>query len=714
MTFTRTRPLFAFATCASLAAIVACSGDAKLQYPETAKGEVADDYHGTSVADPYRWLEDDKSAETVAWVKAENDLTFGYFAAIPYRDALKERLTALNNYPKYTAPERRGTQYFFSKNDGLQPQSVIYMQDGLDGDPKVLLDPNTFSTDATTRLSAFSVSANGKYAAYGKAVGGGDWNEYYILDIATGQTLPDKIEWVKVSNPSWAGDGFFYSRYPAPKAGGEISGVNENHQVYFHKVGTTQAQDQLVFEDAAHGQRFHTVSVTEDERYAVLDVSDRGAGKQGNALFVRDLKSGNAAFTPLIPDITNDSYSVLENVGSSFLVETNHGAPNGRVVLIDPSRRDESNWTMVLAEKEQPLQSVSTGGGKIFASYLVDVTTKVSVHAMDGTLEHDITLPGLGTAGGFGGLHDDTVLFYSFTSFAYPPTIFKYDVAANSSTEFRKVDIPGFNADDYEVKQEFVPSKDGTKIPVFLTYKKGLKLDGNNPTQLYGYGGFNITTAPSFSASRIALLENGFVFASANMRGGGEYGETWHEAGTKLKKQNVFDDFIAVADWLVANKYTSNKKLSLLGGSNGGLLVAAVMNQRPELAHAVIAQAGVMDMLRFQKFTIGWNWIADYGTSDNADEFKALYAYSPIHNITAREYPATLITTADHDDRVIPGHSFKYAATLQAAQTGNEPILIRVETNSAHGASSVTKQIEITADLYAFLFKNLGVTPKSP
>lgn len=707
------RPRFVLATLGTLVVLAACAGDSAppLQYPDTARGDVVDDYHGTVVADPYRWLEDDQSAETVAWVKAQNDLTAGYLAEIPFRETLRERLTTLSNYPKFGQPFRRGAQYFFSKNDGLQPQSVIYIQDGLEGEPRVLLDPNSFSTDGTTRMSEFAVSHDGRYAAYGKAVGGGDWSEYYVLDIATGQTLPDKVEWVKVSGASWAGDGFFYSRYPAPTAGAEITGVNENHQVFFHRVGTDQAQDELVFEDPAHPQRFHTVNVTEDERYAVLSVSDRGAGKQGNALFVRDLRAPTPVFTPLVPDITDDSYRVIGNTGDAFLVETNHGAPNGRVVRINLPRTAEANWTTILAEQAQPLQGASTGGGKLFASYLVDVATKVNVHALDGMLEHELTLPGLGTAGGFGGLQDDTVLFYSFSSFAYPPTIFKYDVASNTSSEFHRVEIPGFNADDYEVTQVFVPSKDGTQVPMFLTYKKGIALDGTNPTLMYGYGGFNIVTAPGFSALRIALLEQGMVYASVNMRGGGEYGETWHEAGTKLKKQNVFDDFIAAADWLVANKYTSHEKLALQGGSNGGLLVATVMNQRPDIARVVIAQAGVMDMLRFQKFTIGWNWIADYGSSDDAAEFQALYAYSPIHNITPQAYPATLITTADHDDRVIPGHSFKYAATLQAAQTGDQPILIRVETNSAHGASSVTKQIEITADVYAFLFRNLGMEP---
>jgi len=707
------RRLAVFTAFAALAvALTACSNPPKYRYPETLKGAQVDDYHGTQVADPYRWLEDDNSPETLAWVKAQNDLTFDYLRRITFRSAMTERLRTLDNYPKYGSPFRRGDYFFFSKNEGQQKQSVIYIQKGLEGEPEVLIDPNTFSAEGTTRLSTFSVSKDAKYAAYGKAVGGGDWSEYYVMDIATKETLADVLKWVKVSGVSWAGDGFFYSRYPEPAAGDEITSVNENHQVYFHKAGTPQADDQLVFEDAAHPQRFHNVEVTEDERYAILTVSDRGTGKNGNALFVRDLRSRDTAFAPLVPEITDDEYSVIDNVGTAFLVYTNHLAPNGKVVRIDPQRPAEESWTDVLPEKEQPLQSASTAGGKLFATYLQDVSTKASVHALDGELENEIALPGLGSAGGFGGLRDDKFVFYTFTSFAYPPTIFQYDIATKESAVFRQVEVPAFHAEDFEVKQVFYTSKDGTSIPMYLTYKKGLEPNGANPTLLYGYGGFNSSVAPSFSPFRIALLENGFVYASANLRGGGEYGEKWHQAGTKLNKQTVFDDFIAAAEWLIANKYTSSDKLALMGGSNGGLLVAAVMNQRPDLARVVVAQAGVMDMLRFDKFTIGWNWIPDYGTSSDPEQFKALYAYSPLHNIKPGPYPATLITTADHDDRVIPGHSFKYAAALQAAQTADQPVMIRVETMSAHGASSTEKQIEITGDIYSFIFNNLGLPPR--
>lgn len=695
---------------AAVALGAGCQQAPKIEYPATRVVDQVDDYHGTSVADPYRWLEDDTAAEVGAWVAAQNAVTNGYLEAIPGRDALKARLQALYNYPKYGSPFRRGELYFFSKNDGLQNQSVIYVQKGLDGEPEVLLDPNTFSADGTTTLSAFSVSRDGKYAVYGQSVGGSDWSEYRVLDIATKQPLSDVVRWVKVSGAAWAGDGFFYSRYPEPAAGQELTSKNENHQVFYHKLGTAQEADELVFEDAAHPQRFHIVGTTEDERYAVLEVSDRGSGLKGNAVFYRDLSKGDKTFKPLVPDITDDTYTVVENVGGAFLVQTDHGAPNGRVVRIDPARLDEASWTVVLPERPEPLQGAGTAGGKLFATYLKDVATAAYVFELDGTGEYEIQLPGLGAAGGFGGLRDDASVFYTYTSFNYPPTIFKYDIATRESTEFRRAEVPGFNADDYEVKQVFVPSKDGTKVPMFLTYRKGLELNGQNPTLLYAYGGFAITLGPSFSALRVALLEKGFVYAQANLRGGGEYGETWHEAGMKLNKQNVFDDFIACAEWLKANGYTSTEKLALQGGSNGGLLVGAVTNQRPDLAKAVVAQAGVMDMLRFHKWTIGWNWIADYGSSDDPEEFKALYAYSPVHNVKpGTSYPAVLITTADHDDRVVPAHSFKYAAAMQAAQAGSAPILIRIETQSAHGASSTEKQLEITADVDAFLFHVLGV-----
>ena len=681
-------------------------------YPATKKVDVVDDYFGTKVADPYRWLEDDRSPEVAAWVEAENKVTFAYLDKIAYRGQLKDRLTKLLNYPKYSAPTRRGAYYFFSKNDGLQNQSVQYIQKGLEGTPDVLLDPNKFSADGTSRLGSYSLSHTGKYVGYGISEGGSDWNDIYILDVATKKRLTDHLEWVKFSGASWRGDeGFYYNRYPTPPEGKKMTTKNEFQKVYYHKIGTPQSEDQLIYEDNEHPGRFHGVGLTDDLRFEILSHSDSASGKKGNSVFFRDLFGNEKTFTPIIADIGDDRYGVIDNVGDKFLIETNHNAPNGKVVLYDPIT---STWKDIVPEKPEPLEIANTVGGKLFVTYLKDVTTRAYVYSVNGKLENEIALPGPGTAQGFGGRNDDKVTFYVFTSLNYPPTIYKYDIATQKSSVFRTVDIPGFKSADYETKEVFYNSKDGTGVPMFLTYKKGIKLDGNNPTLLYGYGGFNITNSPAFSALRIALLEQRVVYASANMRGGGEYGEKWHEAGTKLQKQTVFDDFIAAAEYLIKERFTSPSRLAIHGVSNGGLLVGAVSNQRPDLYKVVIQQAGVMDMLRFHKFTIGSAWISDYGSSEqNEAQFKALYAYSPVHNIKpGTKYPATLITTADHDDRVVPGHSFKYAAALQTAQAGDNPVLIRIDTKSGHGPSSTTKTLEQTADIYAFIFQNLGVTPK--
>jgi prolyl oligopeptidase len=699
----------ALLACVSATAVVA----QKLQYPASKKVEQTDTYFGVKVADPYRWLEDEGSPETARWVEGQNKVTFAYLDKIPYRALLKERLTKLYNYARYSAPYRRGDYYIFTKNDGLQNQNVVYVQKGIDGAPEVLLDPNKFSTEGTTQLGALSISRDAKYAAYCKASGGSDWRDCYVLEVATRKQLADELKWVKVSGLAWAGDGFYYSRYDAPEKGKELTSKNENHKVYFHRVGTPQSEDELVFEDKSRAQRFNNIDTTDDERFALLTVSDRGTGKKGNALFFRDAKAGDKTWRPIVAEVGDSSFGVVDNVGDKLLVETDHKAPNGRVFLLDPKNPSEKDWKDVLPERPEPLQSANTGGGKLFATYLKDVTTRAYVYTLDGKLENEVQLPALGIAGGFGGQRDDRFIFYTFSTFNFAPSIYRYDIAARKSTLFRAPEIPGFRPADYEVKQVFFTSRDGTRVPMFVVHKRGLKLDGRNPTLLYGYGGFNVSTTPGFSAQRLALLEQGFVYVSANMRGGGEYGEKWHEQGTKLKKQNVFDDFIGAAEWLISNKYTSPDRLAVHGVSNGGLLVGAVANQRPELFKAVIQQAGVMDMLRFHKFTIGWNWIADYGSSDNEAEFKALYAYSPIHNLKAgAKYPATLITTADHDDRVVPAHSFKYAAALQEAQGGDNPVLIRIDTRSGHGASSTTKAIEQNADIYSFLMYNLGVTPK--
>jgi len=683
-----------------------------LDYPQTRKDNQVDDYHGTKVADPYRWLEDDNSAETAKWVEAENKVTFGYLDKIPYRGQLKARLEQLFNYPKYTTPFRRGDYLFFTKNDGLQNQNVVYVQKGLEGAPELLIDPNKFSADGTSRLGILEVSPDGRYAAYGVSVGGSDWQDVHVIEVAGKKVLSDDLKWTKFTSVGWAGNGFFYSRFDAPEAGHELSSKNEFQKVYYHVFGAPQSEDELIYEDKQNPQRFKDVGTTDDERFAILSITDQGKGKRGNALYFRDLSKKEKTFTPIITEITDDRFDIIDNIGDKFLVFTNQNAPNGRLALYDPAN-PKSLWKEILPEKPETLENVTTLGGKIFASYLKDVASRVDVYNLSGQLENEIELPGAGTASGFHGNRGDTNAFYIYTSFNYPPTVFRYDLGSRKSVVYHAPEIHGFRPEDYETKQVFYSSKDGTRVPMFLVYKRGLKLDGTNPTLLYAYGGFNATIAPAFSPLRLALLEQGFVYASANLRGGGEYGEKWHDAGTKLKKQNVFDDFIAAAEWLIANKYTSTEKLAINGASNGGLLVGAVMNQRPELFRVAVPQVGVMDMLRFQKFTIGWNWADDYGSSDNAEQFKAIYAYSPLHNIKpGAKYPATLITTADHDDRVVPAHSFKYAATLQVEASRANPVLIRIDTKSGHGASSTTKAIETAADIYSFVFYNLGVTPK--
>ena len=680
------------------------------KFPNTRKSDQVDDYHGVNVADPYRWLEDDNSAETGAWVKAENEVTFAYLEKIPYRLQVRHRLEQLFNYVRYTPPVHRGKYYIFSKNDGLQNQNVLYVQEGLDGAPEVLLDPNKFSTDGTSRLSFSEASRDGQYLAYGISVGGSDWQEGHLLEIATRKVLPDELKWIKASEIAWAVGGFYYSRYPAPREGHSLSSKNEFHQVYFHKVGTPQSADELIFEDKNNPERFHFVVTSDDSKYAFLLVTDGGKGKKGNSLAYQDLHSKDKTFIPIVSEITDDSFTPLYDNNAKFLIETNRNAPNNKIVLYDPAN---SSWTDVIPEQPNVIDFAGVVGGKVVVSYLKDVASHVYIYDLNGKQENQLKLPGVGTAFEFQGTNTDSNLFFGFTSPIYPSTIFRYDIATKDITAYRAPQIPGFNSDNYETKQVFYSSKDGTRIPMFITYKKGLQLNGKNPTLLYGYGGFNISETPIFRPLVLGLLEQGFLFASANLRGGGEYGERWHDAGAKLNKQNVFDDFIAAAEWLIDSKYTSTEHLAINGGSNGGLLVGAVMNQRPELFRVAVPQVGVMDMLRFQKFTIGWNWISDYGTSDNVEQFKVLYSYSPLHNIRpGAKYPATLITTADHDDRVVPAHSFKYAATLQALASHDNPILIRVETKSGHGASSTTKGIEITADVYSFIFYNLGVTPK--
>ncbi|MBY0481232.1 MAG: prolyl oligopeptidase family serine peptidase [Chitinophagaceae bacterium] len=700
-----------------LSILLACSFSfimiqAQLNYPVTKKVNQVDNYHGVSVADPYRWLEDDHSDDTKAWVKAQNEVTFKYLSQIPYREGFKKRIEKLSNYAKFSSPQRKGEWFYFYKNDGLQNQSVLYRQKGINGAPELVLNPNILSPDGTTRLIGFVLNKDGRYAAWGISKGGSDWQEYYVRDMQTGMDMGDTLSWVKVSGIAWKGNGFYYSRYPAPEKGKELSTKNENHQVWYHLVGTKQTDDKLIYDDPKNPQRFHGVSTTDDERFAFLNISDRGKGLDGNAILFSDQQAADKSFKPIIAEPGNFRYSIVDNIGSDLLIETNENAQNGKLMKVSSYHPEKANWKTILPEKSEPLTSVSSVGGKLFANYLKDVTSRIYVYDFEGKLQSEVKLPSLGNAGGFGGEQSDPFTFYTFSTFNYPATIFKYDIATGSSTVFQKPELQ-FDPADYTVEQVFYSSKDQTKIPMFLVYKKGLKKDGKNPTILYGYGGFNISSTPAFSAALIPWMEQGGIYAVANLRGGAEYGEKWHEAGMKLKKQNVFDDFIAAGEFLISKKYTSTNFLAIRGGSNGGLLVGAVMNQRPDLMKVTIAQVGVMDMLRFQKFTIGWNWIADYGSSDNKEEFEAQYKYSPLHNIRAgTKYPATLITTADHDDRVVPAHSFKYAATLQEKNASKNPTVIRIDTNSGHGASNTAKNIETTADIYSFILFNMGIVPK--
>ena len=685
-------------------AFPSCKKPEKITYPVTRKTEQADNYFGTKVADPYRWLEDDKSPETARWVEAQNAVTFGYLDKIPFRQALHKRLTEIYNYPRYSSPRRAGEYYFFSKNDGLQNQSVLYVQKGLEGQPEVFVDPNRLSPDGTVRILLISFSRNRKYVAISRSEAGSDWSEIRIMEIATKRELPDRIQWVKFSNAAWLGDGFFYSGYEKPAAGQELTAKNEFQKIFYHRLGDPQEKDQLVYEDKQHPLRYFGVAATELEEYAFLSVSE---GTSGTELYWKDLKKKGAPFELLIKGFDNDS-APIDNVGDKFLVYTNMDAPNFKVVSIDPKKPAKENWQTVIPEKPEVLSWANAAGGRLFCGYLEDANTKVYQHGFNGKLVREIGLPALGTADGFEGWRDDTTLFYTFTSFTFPPAIYKYDIAGGKSDVFRTAEVK-FTPGDYEVKQVFYESKDKTKVPMFVVYRKGLALDGKNPCYLTGYGGFDISVQPAFSPALIALLENGCVFAEPNLRGGGEYGETWHKAGMLQNKKKVFDDFIAAAEYLIKTGYTSKDKLAIAGASNGGLLVGAAMTQRPDLFKVALPAVGVMDMLRFHKFTVGWGWAVEYGSSDNEKDFKTLYAYSPLHNIKdGVAYPATLVTTADHDDRVVPAHSFKFIATLQEKQGGDNPVLIRIETRSGHGSSNVTKAIEETADRYAFFLYNVG------
>jgi prolyl oligopeptidase len=691
----------------SMMILGACQLKTKLVYPAAEKDNTVDNYFGTEVPDPYRWLENDTTQATAAWVEAENKVTNEYLAKIPFREQLKQRLTDLVNYERIGIPQKKNGKYYFSKNNGLQNQSVLYAKDSLDGEATVLLDPNTLSDDGTVALSGISFSNDGKYMAYTVSRSGSDWREIYVIDLATRKLLDDHILWSKFSGASWKGDGFYYSAYDAPVAGKEFSNVNENHKIYYHKLGEPQSKDMLAFQNPEEPKRFYSTEVSEDER--VLFIFESGAGS-GNNLFLKDLTKANAPVIALTSDMEY-SYYPIEVTGNKIYFITNYQSPKYRIMTADIASPKLSEWKELVPENESVLSSARIIGGRLILTYDKDASNHAYVFGLDGKQLHEIILPALGSVG-FSGDKDDKETFYSFTSFTYPATIFKYDMDKNVSELYLAPKV-AFNPEDYMTEQVFYPSKDGTKIPMFLTYKKGLKKDGNNPVFLYGYGGFNISLNPGFSTSRLPFLENGGIYAQTNLRGGGEYGEDWHQAGTKLNKQNVFDDFIAAAEYLIQEKYTNKGKLSVVGGSNGGLLVGAVVNQRPDLFKVAIPEVGVMDMLRYHVFTIGWNWASDYGTSaDNEEMFRYLYAYSPIHNIKndGTPYPAILVTTADHDDRVVPAHSFKYIATLQASDTGDAPKLVRIETKAGHGGGKpLAKQIEETADIYAFIMYNLGM-----
>ena len=677
-------------------------------YPEAFRDEtVVDDYFGTEVADPYRWLENDTSAETNAWVEAERKVTDDYLSHIPFRGAIKERLTQLMNYERYSVPSKRFGRYVFSKNDGLQNQSVIYIQYP-DQEPEVLLDPNKLSDDGTVSLGGGSMSNDGKYYAYLIQRSGSDWQEIYVMDVDTKELLPDHIEWAKFSGASWYKDGFFYAAYDKPIEGKEFSNVNENHKIYYHKLGTSQDQDELFYSNPKQPRYFHQVEVTEDEHYMFLYESGQGSG---STLWIRDMQDPKGKFV-LIADDMDYYYNPIKVIDGKIYLQTNYGAPKGRVVIAPVDAPQIANWKDLIPESDNVLVAAQMAAGKMIVTYDKDAANHAYVYNLDGQMLHEIDLPTFGEVG-FSSRYEEPEVFYGFTSFVYPTTVFKYDIETNTSTVFRAPQVD-FNPEDFMTEQVFVTSKDGTKVPMFLTYKKSLKKDGKNPTLLYGYGGFNITLNPGFATSRLPFLENGGIYAQMNLRGGNEYGEEWHQAGTKLQKQNVFDDCIACAEYLIANNYTSPNYLAVNGGSNGGLLVGAVVNQRPDLFRVAVPQVGVMDMLRYHLFTIGWNWASDYGTSeDDEPRFKALYAYSPLHTIKSGDnvhYPAIMVTTADHDDRVVPAHSFKYAAALQAAQTGSEPKIIRIDSKAGHGGGKpIAKVLEEYADIYAFILYNMGL-----
>tara|TARA_B100001109_G_scaffold247313_1_gene236960 strand:+ start:1982 stop:4150 length:2169 start_codon:yes stop_codon:yes gene_type:complete len=670
-------------------------------YPEVRKDSVVDDYYGTQVSDPYRWLENDTSAETAAWVKAQNEVSFDYLAQIPYRDQIRERLTELWDYEKVGTPFKHGDYYFIYKNDGVQNQSVLYYQKGLDGTQEVLLDPNTLSDDGTASINGMGFSKDGKYMAYGISRAGSDWVTIQVMQLDNKQMLSDKVEYVKFSGISWQKDGFYYSAYEPPKEGSDYSGKNEFHTVYYHQLGTEQSEDKLIYRDGKYPLRNAGGGVTKDEEYLLISTSE---STHGNALRIK--KMGDD-FKMMVNDFETEN-SLFHHLGNGkFLIQTNYNAPNGMVAIADYNNPEQKNWKPFIAEKDYVLRGVSVAGGKLIASYMKDVQSKLEVYDLEGNYQYDIELPGIGIAG-FSGDEDENTAFYSFSSYTYPTTIFKYDIAKNTSEVYFAPELD-FDPAAYVTEQVFYKSKDGQEVPMFITHKKGLKKDGSNPTFLYGYGGFNISITPRFSVRNLVFLEQGGVYAVANLRGGSEYGEDWHKAGWRTNKQNVFNDFIAAGEYLIAEKYTSSKHLAIHGRSNGGLLAGAVMTQRPDLMAVSIPGVGVLDMLRYHKFTIGWAWAGEYMSSeDSLKAFEYLYGYSPLHNVKeGTAYPATMVVTADHDDRVVPAHSFKFISELQAKHGGDAPVLIRVDVDAGHGAGKPTeKVIDEWADVWSFVLWN--------
>lgn len=685
----------------------------QLQYPSAPTADVVDDYFGIKVSDRFRPLENDTSALTAAWVEAENAVTRGYLDKIPYREQIKNRLTDINNYHKHGVPFRRKDgKYYFYENDGLRNQAVLYRMDSIGATPEVFLDPNSLSEDGTVALTGVFFSNDNRYVAYTISRSGSDWTEIYVMDALTKELLPDHIEWAKFTGASWQGNGFYYSAYDQPEAGKEFSNANVNHRIYYHQLGTKQSDDKLVYEDAEHPLHFHSAQVSDDE--SLLFVYGSGEGR-GNSLMVKRLNDPNSDWVVMEPS-QNEELSVVDVINDTIYMVTAYDAPRYRLVTAmadNPARR---NWRDLVPQQDAVLTSVNMAGDNMIVTFDRDAANHAYLYNRDGKLIREIQLPGFGSVG-FSASRRHNEVFYVFTSFVYPSAVFRYDMASGESKLYRAPEIAGFNPDDYITEQVFYPSADGTKIPMFLTYKKSLKRDKSNPVYLYGYGGFNITLNPGFSANRLIWLENGGVYAQTNLRGGGEYGEEWHEAGTKMNKLNVFNDFIAAAEYLIDQEWTSPSKIAIVGGSNGGLLVGATANMRPDLFKVAIPQVGVMDMMRYHLFTIGWNWAPDYGTSADSPEMaKYLLDYSPLHNIKndGTPYPAILVTTADHDDRVVPAHSFKYAAQLQASDTGDAPKLIRIDSKAGHGGGKpISKVIDEYADIYSFIFYNIGITPDS-